>query len=235
MKLAQLAFEIVKDSIEFPSEITLEGFVAGKYDTDRDFSSQISSAFSYINLAFSRLVTDKKTNLKVTTGSPYSSGYIEFTLGTITAITNSLNPNYTKVRYTPFSNGIAVEPGFIIPYVINSVKQLDQSGNTVFSPLFIEYRPKVPHFSLDSIRKQSLDENNEEIKVEIEINLEDYGISDEMCDYVKEYAKGGLLEYMSPDLSSKHTQMAENYFSRLKTQYTNFPQSHISSNDGGLF
>jgi len=235
MKLALLAFEIVRDSIEFPSGITEEGFIRGDYDNDRDFSAQISSAFNYINLAFSRLVTSKKTILKVTTAAPYSTGYIEFTLGNITAIVDTLHPDYTNVRNTPYSNGVAIESKFIIPFIENGKNVTDSSGNVVYLPLYIEYRPKVPHFDLESIRKQGVDENNEEEIQEIEINLEDYGITDEMVPYIKEYCKGGLIEYLSPDLSQKHYQIAESYFADLKTQYTHFPQRHVDTSIGGSF
>lgn len=230
MKLALLAFEIVRDSIEFPSGITEEGFVRGDYDNDRDFSAQISAAFNYINLAFSRLVTSKKTILKVTTAAPYSTGYIEFTLGNITAIVDTLQQDYTNVRNTPYSNGVAIESKFIIPVVKDGKIVAD-----TYSPLYVEYRPKIPHFDLNSIRKQGLDANNEEEIQEVEIELEDYGITDEMVPYIKEYCKGGLMEYMSPDLSQKHYQIAESYFANLKTQYTHFPQRHVDTSIGGSF
>jgi len=235
MKLAQLAFEIVKDSIEFPSGINLEGFVAGDYDDDRDFSAQISSAFNYINLAFSRLVSDKKTLLKVTTRTPLSSGYIEFTEGTITSIINKLSSDYDRVHFTPFSKGVAIEPDFVVPYMVKGVVQVNQSGEVVCCPLYVEYRPKVPHFSLSDIRKEITNEDNEVITEEVVFDLEEYGITDEMCDYVKEYAKGGLMEYMSPDLSQKHTSMAETYFAKLDTQYSKFQQLHIVNTSGGTW
>ena len=215
MKLASLAYEIARDSIEFPSGFNKEGFVRGDYDHDRDFSSQISFAFNYINLAFARLVTGKKTLLKVVPKISDDQGYIEFKDGEVIAVVSGLGRDYERVNFLTYGDGIAVEK----PYVQKVV--------------YVEYRPAIPHFDIESIRDQALDEDNEEIIVEVEIELEQYGITDEMCNYVKEYAKGGLMEYLSPDLSQKHTQMAENYFAALKTRYTDFPQRKIEDRFGG--
>lgn len=215
MKLASLAYEIARDSIEFPSGFNKEGFVRGDYDHDRDFNSQISFAFNYINLAFTRLITGKKTLLKIVPKISNDQGYIEFKDGEVIAVVSGLGRDYERVNFMAYGEGIAVEKAYVQKVV------------------YVEYRPAIPHFDIESIRDQALDEDNEEIIVEVEIELEQYGITDEMCNYVKEYAKGGLMEYLSPDLSQKHTQMAENYFAALKTRYTDFPQRKIEDRFGG--
>ncbi len=219
MKLASLAYEIARDSIEFPSGFNKEGFVRGDYDHDRDFNSQISFAFNYINLAFTRLVTGKKTLLKVVPKISDDQGYIEFKDGEVIAVVSGLGRDYERVNFLTYGDGIAVEKAYVQKVV------------------YIEYRPAIPHFDIESIRNQTVDENNEELIIEVEIDLEQYGITDEMCNYVKEYAKGGLMEYLSPELSARHTQMAENYFSALKTHYTDFPQRKIEDRfgTGGIF
>ena len=219
MKLASLAYEIVRDAIEFPSGFNEIGFVRGDFDEDRNFSSQISFVFNYINLAFSRLVTSKKTLLKTVQKISDETGYIEFTDVVITAIVTDMSRNYERVHFMPFSNGVAVESDY------------------VSKVLYIEYRPNVPRFELSTIRNQETDENNRVYYEEIIVNLEDFGITDEMCSYVKEYAKGGLMEYLSPELSARHVQMAENYFGLLKTQHTRFPQRKIEDrfDNGGVF
>lgn len=219
MKLGSLVYEVVRDAIEFPSGFNKNGFIRGDYDEDRDFNSQISFAFNYVNLALTRLVTEKKTLLKVTSKTSDAAGYIEFSDGEITSVVTDMSRDYKRVNFHTFLNGIAVEEAY------------------VGKPLVIEYRPNIPHFDMASIRDQTLDEDNDEIYVEVSVELKDYGISDEMCSYVKEYAKGGLMEYLSPELSQRHTQMAENYFSKLKTRYTEFPQRNIEDrfNGGGIF
>lgn len=219
MKLAKLAYEIAKDAIKFSSGFNFEGFVAGDYDETRDFSSQISFAFSYINLAIARLITTEKTLLKVQKVSTNEIGYADFNLGEITSVVDSISPKYQRVFFRRFGNGIAVESNF------------------VSKDVYIEYRPFVPLFGLSSIREQVLDDDNHETYQEVEIELQDYGITDEMCSYIKEYAIGGLTEYLSPELSNRHTQMAEAYFASLKTRYTDFPQREVIDNvkGGGAF
>lgn len=219
MKLGSLVYEIVRDAIEFPSGFNKEGFIRGDYDEDRDFNSQISFAFNYINLAFSRLVSSKKTLLKVVAKTSNDAGYIEFKDGEVISVVSDMGREYERVNFHTFLDGIAIEEAYVGKAVV------------------IEYRPYIPRFDIESIRDQALDSDNEETIVEVEVDLEQYGISDEMCSYVKEYAKGGLMEYLSPELSARHTQMAENYFSALKTRYTDFPQRKIEDRfgTGGIF
>lgn len=218
MKLASLAYEIARDSIEIPSGINKDSFIRGDYDTDRDFKSQISFAFNYINLAFARLISGKKTGIKIAKKVTSDTGYLEFHDGEILAIVSDMGRGYKRAHFRPFMDGVALEPSFASKVV------------------YVEYRPFIPKFDMDSIRKQVLDDDNQLTYEERVVDLEDYGISDEMCAYVKEYAKGGLMEYLSPELSSRHTQMAESYFASLKTQYSNFPQREIENrlNVGGV-
>lgn len=211
MKLATLAYEIARDAIENPSGFNFEGFVRGDYDNDRDYSSQISFAFNYINLFCSRLLTERKTKLKITKTISDVNGYIEFSKGNITAIVDAVTPRYKRVKYFEYLDGVAVEKEWVSKIV------------------YVEYRPFIPHFSLEDIRTMSEDAGYDEVI----INLEDYGITDEMCSYIKEFAKGGLMEYLSPDLSEKHSQKAEVYINRLPTKHTQFPQREIEDSMEG--
>ena len=211
MKLATLAYEIARDAIENPSGFNFEGFVRGDYDNDRDYSSQISFAFNYINLFFARLLTERKTKLKIAKAVSDANGYIEFPDGKVTAVVDAVSPHYQNVRFFEYLNGIALEKKWVSKVVS------------------IEYRPLIPHFSLEDIRKLSTDAENDAMYEEVVINLEDYGITDEMCAYVKEFAKGGLMEYLSPELSEKHAQKAEGYLNRLPVQHTQFPQREIKN------
>ena len=214
MKLARLVYEAIRDAIEFPSGFNYEGFIRGDFDPDRDFSTQISFAFNYVNLAFARLRSEHKLLLKLAKKASDANGYIAFDEGEVTAVTTSKDRDYRRVQFKEWIDGIAVE------------------GAYVQKVLYIEYLPAIPHFDLDSIRDQSLDDDNEETYVGVDVDLKDYGITDEMCAYVKEYVKGGLLEYLSPELSQRHIQMAEAYFSGLKTRYTSFPQREVENRYG---
>lgn len=219
MKLGSLIYEVVRDAIEFPSGFNKIGFIRGDYDNDRDFSSQISFAFNYVNLAFTRLSTEGKTLLMTTLKTSDASGYVGVTEGEVISVVQGSLRRYNRVHFRSFENGIAVEPDY------------------VGKELIVEYRPFIPRFDINSIRKEIIDEDKRVTNEEVEIELKDYGVTDDMCSYVKEYAKGGLMEYLSPDLSSKHMQMAESYFRSLKTRYTDFPQMEVEDRffGGGAF
>ena len=165
------------------------------------------------------MVTGRKTLLKTIQKISDESGYIKFDEGEVIAVVSDLGNAYERVHFAPYSEGIAIEKSY------------------VQKAIWVEYRPAIPHFDIESIRDQITNDDNDVEIVEVEVELLDFGVTDEMCNYVKEYAKGGLMEYLSPDLSQKHTQMAESYFSSLKTRYTEFPQRKVENlfDGGGVF
>ena len=133
------------------------------------------------------------------------------------------------------------------PYTSDDLNWNDAEGGITVSPLpfakggdgkrtpaevLIEYRANIPLFELEDVRQEGVDEAGYPTVKEKEIDLEGYGVTDEMCAYVIEYAEAMLMENVSPDLSNKHLNYAENYFARLKTRHTGYPQTHVSKIGG---
>ncbi len=204
MRLAVLAYEIARDAIEVSSGFNFDSFIRGDYDDDRDYKQQISFAFNYINLALSLLESNRKTLLKIASERSDDKGYVGFIKGEITAVVNSLAPNFEHVHWKPFADGFVVEEAY------------------VGKDIFVEYRPRIPHFGLDSIRVQKF-VDGDLTNAETKIDLNDYGVTDVMCSFIKEYAKGGLMEYLDPSISQTHVSLASSYISSLRTRYSEFP------------
>lgn len=214
MRLAVLAYEIARDAIEVSSGFNFDSFVRGDYDEDRDYKQQISFAFNYINLALGLLESNRKTILKMAVEKSNENGYIAFDKGGVTAVVDSLAPSYNHVHWKPFDEGIAVEESY------------------VEKDVFVEYRPHIPHFDLEDIREQKF-VDGELTNEEIRIDLSEYGVNDVMCSFIKEYAKGGLMEYLDPSLSQTHVSLASSYISSLRTRYSEFPPKVANRFDFG--
>lgn len=216
MKLSRLLFECVKDSINIPNTNFNEySFLNGDFDNNKDYVNQISGALGAINLALSRLQDSNKI--------PYSTeeilaenNIIDFDKGEIINIVKLYKNSYKRYSFRTLQNGTQ--------YIIFS---LDTPQN-----LLVEYKPTIPHFVGTDIKKVEINGNK---VVDENIELKDYGISDVMCNYIKEFVRGQLLEYIAPDLANLHNNRAEQYFQDIKQTSTNFYQSNVSNAQWRLF
>ena len=225
MKLAGLIYAALS-SIDGISQAEFCSAVFGPIDRSDDQGSQtlasggelferISSALSAINLGLQRLFTSGKTLLKTTVVYPISSSEIKFQNGVVTAVVTDSGRGH-RISFKAIPDGVLVD-------------RKDIPSSPMKSALLIEYRPSIPFFTLDDIRELSIGDENEPEYVEKEVNLLDYGVTDEMCAYLIEYAKGQMYEIISPDLAAMHINNAEAYIASLKTVYTSFPQEHVGN------
>lgn len=223
MRLAELAYECVKDSINFASSISFDSFIQGDFDEDRDYETQISGVFSCMNLAFSRLAAGTKIPLKLEECDVSKNGLIEFSKGRVVNCVDTIYGGYVRIpfRTTGDADSIALQG----PIPRNR-------------KAWVEYEPRVRHFTMDDIRVERLDEDDEAVFAEqtAEKNvdlLQEYGIDEVMCDYVKEFVKGTLMEYISPDLARWHLNLAEQYMRELRTKTTAYYQPNVRQTQGG--
>ena len=220
MRLAQLAYRVIRNNMQNPPDgLSFQSFVQGDHDADPDYVSQISFAFEYIDRALQRLVSEKKTLLKILNIAPTEVGFIPFKNGKITSVFYRLPYGYERVYWNNAEGGI----------VVSGLRYKKEREPAEVS---VEYRKDIPLFELEDIRKEGLGETGYPVTCENEIDLEGYGVTDEMCAYVIEYAEGMLMENVSPELSAKHLNYAETYFTRLETHHTDYPQTNVSRHGG---
>lgn len=217
MKLSRLVFECVKDSINLPNtNINEYGFLNGDFNYNKDYVNQISGVFGAINLALSRLQNSDKI--------PYSTEMVEqnnniitFDKGEIINVVKLYRDTFKRYAFRTLQNGSK--------YLVFSDTELPKE-------LMVEYRPTIPHFTHDDLKP--VYEVDGDI-IDNNIDLKDYGINDVMCNYIKEFVKGVLLEYMAPDLANLHTNRAEQYLQVMKQASTSFYQNNVRNVQGRLF
>ena len=218
MRLAVLIYECVKDSINFASSISFDSFIMGDFDDDRDFETQISGVFSCANLAFSRLAAGMRIPLKLEECDVGEDGFVPFSKGRVVNAVDQPGQGYRRIPFRTSGDSF----GIVLV-----------AGAPSNGKVWLEYEPELPHWSMSDIREERLDESNEWVMAEKEIDLMDYGIDRVMCDYVKEFVKGTLLEYVSPDSAKWHLNLAEQYMKELRPRTTAFYQGSVMDAQGG--
>lgn len=212
MKLSELVFECVKDSISLPnSNIGYASFLSGEITDKKDYQLQISNVFSALNLGFSRLYTyDKIPYFVVPQKISNCSFDFPKNKGEIVNIAQYCNYGFEKLNFK----------------ILNIDKNqhvvvFNTSNNTVF----VEYKKMIPQFNNDDL-VPLVNSGTEIIDNNIDL-LEEYNISNEMCNYLKEFVKGYIMEIYAPDLAARHNSLAEQYFNGIEETYTAFIQTRI--------
>lgn len=216
MKLSRLVFECVKDSINIPNRDFNEySFLNGDFNSDKDYVNQISGVFDALNLALSRLYNSNKIPL-FTKIIKVESNPLEFSDGEVINIAYLSGRSFQRIEFRTLNNMIQI---------------LD---NYFPSKIIIEYKKKIPHFTESDIKSVKLNDENNLIIEDDNIELEDFGITNVMCSYIKSFVKGQLLEYIAPDLANLHNNRAEQYFQDLKQIGTNFYQNKVKNSLKGV-
>ena len=221
MKLSLLVFECVKDSINLSDpNFNYYSFLAGDYKNSKDYIGQITGVFNAINLAFSRLYDNNKIAYftKIIELNPNDKMF-SFKDGTIVNIAKLTKQGYIRLPFRTMDNGQTY-------YLMDSL---------IPEKILVEYKPKIPHFTEGDIREVRLDEENKIVIDDPNIELDNYGITNPMISYIKEFVRGQLLEYIAPDLSNLHNNRAEQYFQDLEDATTAFFQNKVRSNMKGYF
>lgn len=217
MKLSKLVFECVRDSITLPNvNMNYVSFVNGDYDNTKDYINQISGVFGALNLALSRLYDNNKTLFQVKDVEIENNEFL-FNDGEIVNIVLIKNSNYKHYEFRSLKKG--------------KDRYVHILGNDIPKVLTVEYKPAIPHFDKENMTRISLDQDNETIVVDNNIELEDYGITDAMCSYLKEFVEAQLTEYIDPVMSNNHNNRAEQYFQTIKQATTSFYQPRICNKE----
>lgn len=90
-----------------------------------------------------------------------------------------------------------------------------------FEEIFIEYKENIPSFSrmdIVPLEEDGIVDNNIDL-------FEEYGIDEQMSNYIMEYVQGKLLEPLAPELANMHITRAEAYFNNIGTVQSSFPQA----------
>lgn len=215
MKLSELVYEIVRDSISLPNNnFGYASFVNGDYSDKKDYRLQIAQVFNALNLGLSRLYSYDKIPYFIEE-TQYNNEPIIFekNKGEIKNVVRLSSNKFEKIR-------------FKILNVANSQKIILLGCNN--SKIYIEYKKLIPQFNTNDLRKIELDKDNLLIVSDTNIDLlEEYNITNEMCNYLKEFAKSIILENIAPELANNHNIRAEQYLNGIENVYSEFAQTEI--------
>lgn len=217
MKLSQLVYECVKDSITMRGSMSYESFINDIFfpQDSKDYSLQYAVVFDAINKAIARLQSYNKIPYKLMFLS--TTKQFVFPFGKPLIIVDAINKN--RIDFYELGN-----------------KEILLTTANENNNIWVEYKVVVPHFSEKDIKKIELDEDNELLSVDTNIDLEQtYGITDEMANYIKEFVKGQTLETIAPDIANNHNNRAEQYFGSLENARSQFPQRKIRNTHRGLW
>lgn len=218
MKLSELAFDCVK-AVKYLDDpaFNYRDFVLGTFDSDPDYSNAINNVFGPINEAINRLIDRNKVQDRV---EPLPNGDVH---GIV-----SLDPLHYPVR--SITSVFSIENGGIrkAPYRECGVGKI-----ALLSPrwsslgLLIEYKEDIQRFSRADFRYVEDPDDATSWHIAIDVDLRSKGITDAMCSYISEYAKGCLLEQIAPELANLHITRAEQYFSDLEDGQIPFEQTSV--------
>lgn len=212
MKLSKLVYECVRDSISLPNpNFNYVSFVNGDYNDNKDYIRQISGVFGALNLALSRLYDNNKIPYSTINVKVKDNGF-SFTLGEVINVVKIYRTNYKRYEFRTLNQGRDI--------VLFSKDDIPEE-------LTVEYRPFIKHFDMEDISKIDLNKDNLIIIEDNNIELEDYGIKDNMCSYIKEFVGAQLTEFIDPTISNNHNNRAEQYFQTLKQASTSFYQANV--------
>ncbi len=247
MKLTKLAYNCVKNVSLFDDDgFTYEKFLEINTETSQedyfDYSVAIKNVFAPINEAISRLSDLEKIPYRVEEVAE-DNGIIDLTtlLCPCKEVMNVANGNYQRLPFAPYGiNKIRItRPSKLNKTYTDYVysPQDDEFVKTVFTSslgtLYIEYKEDIPYFTREDIEtKVSFDEDDETDIItwndDNVTDLREYGITDSMCNYIIEYAKGVLLEQIDANLANMHITRAEQYFNNIRTVSSAFNQEVVT-------
>lgn len=217
MKLSELVYEIVRDSISLPNtNFNYASFINGEYSDKKDYRFQIAGVFNALNLGLSRLYSYDKipysmlvVNHKNSTPLPFDKA-----LGEVISVARLSNNGFERLKFRILN--------------IGNKQEIHIFKNGDFK-VYVEYKKSIPQFSQDDIKKMELDIENELRPIDTNIDLlSEYNITNEMCNYLKEFAKSIILENIAPELANNHNIRAEQYLNGIADNYSQFLQTGIN-------
>lgn len=198
MKLSELAFLAVKNAILYDDDsFDYDTFVEGKWRNSADYGLSINNVFIALNNAFSRLSSLERIPHKIIEIKPIDN-FIELP-----------NDCASIVGIGVFTSTGVVSNEFSLagPNRIYAIKGATYEDGK----MSVEYKPVINF--------QNMTEDHD-LK-------EEYGIDDNMCQTIIEYAKGVLTEDISPEVANMHITRAEQYFAGLPVITDTFIQRTV--------
>lgn len=218
MNLSELVYQCVKNVKYLEDDgFTRETFLNGDYDNDTDYANSINNVFTPLNEAVQRLSDLNKIRFVVRESTLGDNGEVslasffeeneENDIGVIKNVAIYENNNYHTLDYRLINEKLKV---------ISNVKKGTQ--------IYIEYAREIKTFTRSDV-SYSVEEGEQK---DIDLSNQ-YGITNNMCQYIIEYVKGKLSMIIDPSIAITNVNTAESYFNNLPTYYSQLFQKSVSN------
>lgn len=213
MKLSELVYNVVKSTFDFgESAFTYDSFKEGLFDDSVDYGAQKINSFTEINLAIHRLSDLRKIPFKVE----------KFSTSVDSSIMDFSSLGF-KVKKVIAIVKLDERSGDYYNFGFRNIgaKKVNIIGLNTTKPqqLYVEYIEEIPNF-----KESDFDYSEGNNK---DVDLEDYGIDENMCSMIILYASARLLYLADPQLSYREEYLGEQYFDQLESHGSSFLQKRV--------
>lgn len=215
MKLSELVFQVVKNVkyLEDPN-FDYKAFLLDleTYQNDQDYANSINNAYTPINEAIHRLSDRNKIAFVCQPLGKQKGGVVRYLIEDhpvkkIKAVFYMRGNDFVNVPYREMGKGQI----FIM---------CDEEHE-----YYLQYIEDIKNFTANDYRY----EQDEFTPVEIfDKDLSDYGINEDMCSYIIEYASAKLKMTIAPEIANVELNRAEQHFEDLEEHQTMFAQQRVS-------
>lgn len=217
MKLSKLVYLSIKNAIYYDdASFSFDNFKKDLFNGSPDYAMNINNVYLPLNEAISRLSDLERIPYKVIKVNQITDGVVD--------LKQIENENSIKIKEV--INVVKLPSYEKISHRNLGLDKILIIGSYNVREIYIEVKEDIPHFdSTDySYRK-----NDTDITEEYDKELNDYGITDSMCNYIMEYIMGRLTEQISPEIANMHITRAEQYFANIKPNKNNLTQTNVKN------
>lgn len=220
MKLSELVYRCVKNTVHYDDRgFTYTNFIKGLYNDSPDYATNINNVYFPLNEAIARLSDTEKIPYRVEEVSVDDEGIV---------LLSNLSKQCKEVIDVAYGNKKIASSRYGINAIIINEKLPTSLLFNTNRKVQVEYKEDIPYFD-ESSYNYEIDEDTDLIDEEnsFDVDLQEHGITNGMCNYIIEYTSGRLMENYDPQLSNMHITRAEQYFANLRTASQAFQQKVV--------
>ncbi|MDT3388262.1 MAG: hypothetical protein LIR46_10960 [Bacteroidota bacterium] len=191
MNLAQLVVNCIKDTVlNDDKTLTVENLLNGNVGKNYEYTVEANNVLLSINRAVARLQTAKKIPIKgaILTANPSQEIYDISSIKDLRKILSVYVMKNGKPHWVGWS------------FVSQDMVYL---GYGLDSTIHIQYERNIPNF---------MDNDIQNVDVDLET---EYGLSDELCNYISYFVKSELYETRDPDRCKRYLNYFEQFVNEI--------------------
>lgn len=221
MLLSELVYLAVKKAIYYDdSSFTYDSFIQGKFDGDPDYAQSINNVFSPLNTAISELSDLERIPYIVEKVNLQNNAF-------------SLSSLSKKVKEIVAIAYIDKDTGEIVPVPYVRFVDAMRINKFVNGDVYVEYKEAIPYLGIGENKYEYRyspelnDDGTRELITSKDIDMNTFGIDDNMCVKITEYIKGELSEGTMSELGNMHVTRAMQFFADINITKSQLRQTVV--------